>query len=276
MNDPIKLPTNRETSVVTPEHVMLRFQTAGLGSRAAAQLIDTVLLSLVNLTVFVLFILVEIGKSNWFLEAETDSEKWAMAIVVLFVFVFNFGYFLVLESFWSGQTVGKRLMGLRVIRDNGQPVTFLASAIRNLFRIVDGLPTGYFLGAIVSFFHPQDKRIGDLVAGTVVVSEGGTKNGLRNKPSTHLSHAGMLSTSLTLDERQKQKFTREDWQLLTSFLERMKSLSPDKRKELASQLANLYTTKLELAVDRQELADPVAFLQQLHQVLRQEWQLGAR
>jgi uncharacterized RDD family membrane protein YckC len=89
---------NREASIVTPEHVLLRFQTAGLGSRAAAKLIDTLILLLVNLTVFVVFSIVVFGRDeDFFLE----TENYAIAIVILFLFVFNFGYFLLLEAFWG-------------------------------------------------------------------------------------------------------------------------------------------------------------------------------
>jgi uncharacterized RDD family membrane protein YckC len=244
-----------------------------MGSRAAALMIDSVILFLVNLTVFIVFGLVIFGKdSDFFLE----TENMAIAIVILFVFVLNFGYFLLQEAFWSGQTIGKRLMGLRVMRDNGQPITFLGAAIRNLFRIVDGLPMGYFLGAVISFFHPQDKRLGDLVAGTIVVVESGrTARPSRKKVTQQSLQMHDHPQVLELDERQKQLITREDWQLLTSFLDRQSSLAPEKRKELGTQMASLLSKKLGVQDEPLVRHDPIAFLTLVHRDLQKEWKLGS-
>lgn len=263
---------SREASVVTPEHVMLRFQTAGLGSRAAAQLIDTVILFLVNLTVFIVIGIVIFGrKDNFFL----DADNYAFAIGLFLIFVLNFGYFLFLEALWSGQTVGKRWMGIRVIRDNGQPATFLSSTIRNLFRIIDGLPSGYFLGALVSFFHPRDKRIGDLVAGTIVVVEGGGRTGLFQKSKRKKAESlASFQEPLLLTESQKQSFTREDWVLLSTFMTRQATLSEDKKLELGRQLASMLQKKLDYKEEHAVSGEPLLFLQQLYRTLEREWTLG--
>lgn len=260
----------REASVVTPEHVMLRFQTAGLGSRAAAQLIDSVILLLVNLTVFIVIGIVLFGKEDIFF---LDSDGYAIAVVILLLFVLNFGYFLLLEALWSGRTVGKKWMGIRVIRDNGQPATFLSSTIRNLFRIVDTLPSGYFLGALVSFFHPRDKRIGDLVAGTIVVVEGGGRTALFQNRKAKKQGAA-LAEPLALSEQQKQAFTREDWQLLSTFIARQSSLAEAKKLELAGEIARLLQKKLEYSEEQARQEEPILFLQRLHRTLQSEWSLG--
>ncbi|MCM3079858.1 RDD family protein [Brevibacillus invocatus] len=260
---------NREATVITPEHVQLRFQTAGLGSRAAAQLIDTAILLLVNITLFIVFSIVVYGSDE---QAWSDLEDFAIAILLFVLFLINAGYFFILEAFWSGQTLGKRWMKLRVIRENGQPITFLSAAIRNLFRIIDVLPSGYFLGAMVSFFHPKDKRIGDLVAGTIVVAEGG-----QNVPPSRKQKAQQkegVGAPLLLDDRQKQAITREDWQLLSTFVTRLDSLSSEKQKELGTQIAERFIEKLEWNEGEQVEADPIVFLQRLYWELRKEWQLG--
>lgn len=263
---------NREASIVTPEHVLLRFQTAGVGSRAAAQLIDMVILLLVNLTVFTLFSIVVFGENRLFF---LETEDYAIAVAILFIFVLNFGYFLVLEAFWAGQTVGKRLLGIRVIRDNGQPATFLSSAIRNLFRVIDVLPTGYFLGAMVSVFHPRDKRIGDLVAGTIVVMESGQKSALFQKRKASQQQKERANwTPLVLSETQKQAITREDWQLLSTFVSRFASLSREKQRELGQQIASNLSKKLECSELPLVIEEPILFLQQLHSQLQDEWRLG--
>ncbi len=272
MNEPTYVSgSNREASVVTPEHVMLRFQTAGLGSRATAMLIDTGILLLVNLTVFILFGIVLFGNEDDFF---LDSDNYALAIVLLVIFVVNFGYYWLLEAFWGGQTVGKRLVGIRVIRDNGQPATFVSSTIRNLFRIIDAMPTGYFLGALVCFFHPRDKRIGDMVAGTIVVVESGQRSTLFLKKKDKQPNGFDLNHALlVLDERQKQAITREDWQLLSSFISRLSSLSQAKKYELGNQIASIMRKKLELVEEQTNKEDPILFLQRLHNQLQNEFQL---
>jgi uncharacterized RDD family membrane protein YckC len=263
---------HREVSVVTPEHVQLRFQTAGLGSRAAAQLIDGCILFLVNLTIILFFSIVAFDE---FEEGPIGSDpvmEVGQAIFLILLFVINFGYSLFLEAFWSGQTVGKRMLKLRVIRDNGQPITFLSAVLRNLFRVIDVLPSAYFLGSLVVFFHPKDKRIGDMVAGTIVVSEAGTGAISSRKERKGIDQYAPLE----LTESQKQAITREDWQLLSSYISRLPSLTNERKRELGEQIAKRFADKLNWSDPAQVQGDPIVFLQRLYHQLRDEWQLGQR
>lgn len=226
---------DRLASVVTPEQVRLQFQTAGVGSRAAAYLVDLLILSLVNLTLFILASIVVTGSARDFLE---DAGGYALAIVIIGLFLLNSGYYILLEYYNGGQTVGKRLLGLRVIRENGQSVTFLAVLIRNLFRIIDNLPFGYLLGGLVSFFHPQDKRIGDLVAGTIVVVEMTKRSLVGNKRAKkEWNRWKAQAVTVNLDAEAKQRMDHKDWQLLSTYLERLPLLSEEKKSELGLQIA---------------------------------------
>src|SRR5690625_7545503 len=94
-----------------------------------------------------------------------------MAIIIILYFIINYCYYIFFEYYWAGQTPGKRITGIRVIQDSGHNITLLASFIRNLMRLVDTLPIGYFLGIITIFFHSKNKRIGDIVSGTIDVHE---------------------------------------------------------------------------------------------------------
>ncbi|USG67699.1 RDD family protein [Brevibacillus ruminantium] len=262
----------REMAIVTPEHVQLRFQTAGLGSRAAAQLIDTGLLLLVNLTVFLIVGIVIFGNEPLFFQ---ETENYALAIILIVLFLLNFGYFFFWEYFRAGQTPGKRWMKIRVIQENGQSLTFLSAVIRNLFRIIDSMPTGYMLGSLVSFFHPRDKRIGDLVAGTIVVVESGSARGKASgKWSRKLEKWRENAPVVFLNERQKQAITREDWNLLDTFVQRIPGLSETKRIELALQIVRRICTRLDWP-QRQAAEDhAVGFLLQVHEQLEHEWKIG--
>ena len=81
------------------------------------------------------------------------------------------GYFILFEGLRRGQTPGKRVAGIRVVMDTGHPVTFGAAAARNLLRVADFLPPPYLIGLLLVAFHPRGKRLGDLVAGTVVARD---------------------------------------------------------------------------------------------------------
>ncbi len=98
-------------------------------------------------------------------------EQWAGAIFTLVYFASLWGYFAFFEGLRNGQTPGKRRLGIRVVRDTGHPVTFGAAAVRNLLRAADFLPPPYLIGGLLVALHPRAKRLGDLVAGTVVVRD---------------------------------------------------------------------------------------------------------
>lgn len=146
------LDTVRE--VVTPEGVALRLPAAGPVPRALAWCIDLLLrLALVMLagTVFGL-----LGRGG-------------MGFYMVAMFLVFWFYPVLFEALWDGRTPGKRALGLRVVAADGAPIGWLASFVRNLLRVVDMLPFGYATGLVASLFDPWGRRLGDLVAGTLVV-----------------------------------------------------------------------------------------------------------
>src|SRR5438270_2506681 len=148
--------------VSTPERVTFEYTAAGPGSRFVAQLLDLlVLLAVVGVVV----------TAATAFGALTGFQQAGALLGVLFSFVISVGYFWTLEAVWSGKTLGKKAMGLRVVGDQGDPLTFTAASIRNLVRIVDFLPIFYGLGLVVLFVNGRGKRLGDLAAGTMVVRD---------------------------------------------------------------------------------------------------------
>jgi uncharacterized RDD family membrane protein YckC len=148
--------------VSTPERVTFEYTAAGPGSRFVAQFLD-----LLILTVAVAVLIAAAGA----FAALTGQGELAALLAVLLSFVLVVGYFWTLEALWSGKTVGKHVMGLRVVGDQGEPVTFTGASIRNLVRIVDFLPVFYGIGLVVLFANGRGKRLGDLAAGTIVVRD---------------------------------------------------------------------------------------------------------
>lgn len=164
--------------IITPENVAFRFRLADLGSRFIALFVD-MLVQLVLFTVTATIIFIAgagvAALANIVLQgADTISSSImniAVSMIVVSLFLVEWGYFVFFEVRSGGQTPGKRLMKLRVVRDQGQPVRFFDSVIRNILRIVDLLPPLYLVGLISVLASKQNKRIGDLAAGTIVVRE---------------------------------------------------------------------------------------------------------
>ncbi|HXA41532.1 MAG TPA: RDD family protein [Candidatus Solibacter sp.] len=147
--------------VATPERVAFEYTVAGLGSRFMAQAIDVMILAVVfTVLTIVVGVLGVFGAGNL-----------VVLIYVLLSFLLVVLYFPVQEGVWSGQTIGKRLLRLRVLGDRGEPVTVTQVAIRNLIRIVDFLPVFYGIGIVTLFIQGGSKRLGDFAAGTVVVRD---------------------------------------------------------------------------------------------------------
>ncbi|HEY5851229.1 MAG TPA: RDD family protein [Lysobacter sp.] len=148
------LDTYRE--VVTPEGVALHLPAAGPVPRALAWLMDLAIrLGVVIVSSMVLALL---GRAGFGFHA-------------VLVFLLYWFYPVAFEALWDGRTPGKRALGLRVVAANGAPVGWLAAFTRNLLRVVDMLPMAYATGLVSSLLDPWGRRIGDMVAGTLVVHD---------------------------------------------------------------------------------------------------------
>ncbi|MGH2946945.1 MAG: RDD family protein [Solirubrobacteraceae bacterium] len=148
--------------VETPDHVVLRYDLAGAGNRGFAAILDVLIASLLTVGSFVLW--------SFLASALPASLRRPLeGLLLLSTALIGWAYFVVLEWLWNGQTVGKRLAGLRVITADGSPASFTAVLVRNLVRLADFLPAFYGLGVLVMILSPKSQRLGDLAAGTFVV-----------------------------------------------------------------------------------------------------------
>jgi uncharacterized membrane protein SpoIIM required for sporulation/uncharacterized RDD family membrane protein YckC len=154
--------------VETPEQVVFSYTVAGIGSRAAAALIDYLLTALAIIAIITAAVTF-LGSTRTRI---VSGGPWVIAILIASLFALFWGYYVLFEALWDGQTPGKRRLGLRVVRDGGYSITFAASAVRNLMRIVDLQPgLSYGIGMISAILSPSGKRLGDYAAGTIVVRE---------------------------------------------------------------------------------------------------------
>lgn len=169
-----------ETLVIeTPERVPLAFALASIGNRFLAVAIDHFIqyFAMIILAWIFLFAagLGSSESSDLLEEVTNEAPKWMIAIMIIVLFLVFTGYFVMFEWLWNGQTPGKRLLKLRVIREDGRPITFWEALARNIIRLFDTFPGFvlpiYSIGLISIFMNSRDQRVGDLFAGTVVIRE---------------------------------------------------------------------------------------------------------
>ncbi len=158
-------------NIDTPENVVFNYEVAGIASRCIAAAIDTFILLIIQITVYLTLFAVLILILGELPDPEGSALGWILAILGLIGFALFWGYYIFFELRWNGQSPGKRRMHLRVVRTDGMPITFSESLIRNLVRLIDFLPVYYGLGLIVMFVNSQARRLGDLAAGTLVVRD---------------------------------------------------------------------------------------------------------
>lgn len=251
--------TTKDTFMIrTPEQVGFEYVLAGLGSRGTAFLLDTLLRGFLILFIFVMVMLF----SQWLPALDPTgllksfSGGWGIALGILAYGVVDLGYFLIFEAFWSGQTPGKRQQKLRVIRQDGQPIGWIESAVRNILRAVDILGGIYPLGLIVIFVSRKNQRLGDLAAGTVVILE---RRCRVPKHRTRLrSGKEMENTDLDLHI---SRLEPKQYQLLRSFLQRREEMDWEHRHQLAKILAQRLMDRWKMR--RETESSPEVFLERV-------------
>lgn len=216
--------------IETPELVVLSYTIAGLGSRVYAALIDLLICAAVMIAFLVGMAILALHAREP-LSQPSSSTAWAVAIIILFQFGILWGYYLLFEGFNDGQTPGKRFLKLRVVRDGGYSVGFSASAVRNLMRLVDLQPVfTYAVGIGSVLFSKSGKRLGDIVAGTIVVRESLVRQPIQAAPAA-AARSGVVAAPVSA------QLSDEEFRLLERWAERRNSLEPERRRELTAQVA---------------------------------------
>lgn len=228
---------------------MLELELAGAGSRVAAAAVD-------GLILIGLFLLINVAFTFGGVAGGT-VRAWYGAVLVVVGFALTWGYFTLFEALGNGRTPGKRYIGIRVVMDTGHPITMGAAVIRNLVRIADAL-FFFFLGLAFILFHSENKRLGDIVAGTIVV---------RDRPEDlQLVTQGVVPQGAVEDasgdevlEAGSPELAEDEYRLLDQFLHRAAELDAGRRHQLRDELVARFAPR----VPRRD-ADPETFLVQLH------------
>jgi uncharacterized RDD family membrane protein YckC len=163
---------DEHVTISTPEQIAFQYETAGIGSRFLASLLDHLILYTI-LSMVYCGVAAVAGAGAFILSDDEGLAIYlALAFLIIVIFLIFWGYFVIFETIWNGQTPGKRASKLRVIRRSGQPIGAGEAMIRNLVRLVDMLPGFYGIGLVAMFVDKEGRRLGDLAAGTIVIREG--------------------------------------------------------------------------------------------------------
>ncbi len=222
-------------TIDTPEQVHLEFTLAGIGSRFMAAFLDV----LIEIALyFVLFLL----SLFWLASGILDHGRslWWKAFLSLVIFCINWGYYAIFESLWKGQTPGKRWAGIRVIKDSGRPINAFEAIARNLVRVVDFLPVFYGIGLVTMLLNAKHRRLGDYVAGTLVVHESSDRDSgiFFNTPA---------STEFTL--HQAAALTPQEAELIETFLARRLAIPLEVRRISAQRITDMIAARLNIPAE---------------------------
>jgi uncharacterized RDD family membrane protein YckC len=223
---------DNQLTIRTPEGVTFNLVLAGPISRSLAWLLDAAAIAVAAMVL--MSFLSALGK----LSADIST-----AVFLVAMFVVNLGYAMVLEWFWNGQTLGKRLLGLRVMDVRGLRLQPYQIIIRNLLRVVDSLPVAYLLGGLASLFNRYAQRLGDLAANTIVIRE-------RRVVEPDLDvilekvHYNSLRDYPHLVARLRQQAAPEEAELALQALMRRDALTPEARMALFEELAAHFRQKV--------------------------------
>ncbi len=250
---PANLPTYQqgldELVIETPERVELYYTRAQVGNRFLAAFIDH-LIQLSILAGLALGAFMAQDALDWIWKGLGD---WLLAGVILLSFFIYTSYFVIFETIWNGQTPGKRLFRLRVIREDGRPIRFYESLVRNLVRTaLDSMPMVivplYSIGIVSVFLSGRSKRIGDYVAGTVVIRESEAK-------APTLADVLALARSESAKDRavlqdaqlfafDPDRLGQDDFEAMSVYLRRRYDLPDDIRFALGNRIAASLAFKL--------------------------------
>jgi len=211
-------------TIVTPSNIEVEYRLAGVGSRLAAFIIDFAL----QLAMIIIVALAVLGV-DYYLLGNDGLSGVAIGVMLVLGFVIYFGYFILCEMIMNGQTLGKRVFGLRAIRENGQPLEFAQALVRGLVRSSADM---MYVGLFVIFFHPLHKRLGDMAAGTVVISE-------KYGASFELT---LLASNWPQYLPSPMEVTNDERQLIEEWLRRRNNLS-DYGDSLGRKLATYFSEK---------------------------------
>ena len=216
----------RKILIRTPENLEVSYELAGAGTRAAAYSVDILLMTLILNLFQGLF-------AAFLAPMAEEMPSYIAAIIGIIAFVYFNAYFMVFELLWAGQSPGKRMVGIRVIKTGGFALRFSDTLIRNLLRAIDFIPLFYGVGLVSLLLTRHCQRIGDLVAGTLVIYQE------QNSPDALFPTSPPLDTADSFPTLKLGRIPADVVETCDEFLRTRDQLAPKYRQQIAQDLIDL-------------------------------------
>ncbi len=243
-------------TVETPEHVDVAYDVAGIGSRFLAALIDHIIIAIV-LSLSCVGLALAASSLNLGLD-----EGLILGLFGLGIYLSLCAYHIFFETLWNGQTPGKRMIGLRMVRVGGRPIGFVGSAVRNIIRLADFLPILYGLGVIVMFIDKRSRRLGDIAAGCIAVRER-TAVSLESLAAATPNETPVVPAAPSVTIPNLHALKRDDYDVVHEYLCRSGRLSLEVRQRLIQQLIDGLEQRLGYPIQIRDQAEAESFLRMI-------------
>jgi len=246
-------PIADQLNIDTPELVSIELPLAGIGSRFIAILVDSLILGAALIIFIFLGVFITTALGNF----GAKSASWGVGIVLLILFLLFWGYFALFEAFNNGRTPGKRVAKIRVIHQSGRGINFAEALARNLVRVIDYLPGFYGVGIAAMFMSKRSQRLGDMVAGTLVVREREVEAPMWGESTSRTLTAAALAPNspippphlrVVLPAPALAKLTPADLEVLEGFFSRRLDMDLTTRSVLAGRIASALCAKSGLTI----------------------------
>ena len=254
----------------TPENVQIEYRPAGLGTRFLAWFADQIILTLIIFLSFIALVIIGAASEGLFrdyfrqidealrnTDDPVDPETVGMYVMGIGMLIWGLGsffYFGLSELLWRGQTLGKRMCKIRVVKADGFALDAVSVFMRNVFRVADHLPILW----IVPVLSPRGQRFGDMVAGTIVISdEAEDLAEVRHQ----LSGRNMAEARFRFDQAKLTRLAREDFDAVERILDRWNSLPSDQQRTLLDRMVGPLCKKMQ--TDEPPMEERVVFLEDL-------------
>jgi len=237
----------RSVDVRTGESVALRYELAGLGSRFLAVMVDGIVQVLLIAAILIALGFAAPQLARVLPLGNKVALAWLEAAAIAVLFLITFGWFIIFEIWWSGRTPGKRVLGIRVLRDGGFPIDPGAAVIRNLIRVLEAAFGFYAISAASTLLSKENKRLGDFAAGTIVVRD-------------RADAVPDLDAFLSRPARADTGLDESDRVLIERFLARRATLDGSARRRIAFELAERVRPTLRARYDHLDDESLLEFL----------------
>jgi uncharacterized RDD family membrane protein YckC len=244
-------------SIETPEKIRFDYKIAQTGTRIGAFIIDMVIQAVIIGLVFLLLFFIGIFESNLLARHYINQfQLLALAFFYLLIFFFQWGYFTFFEMFKNGQSPGKKVIRISVIKSNGDPLDASVIVLRNLLRAVDGFPLLHVLGGFISILDNKSRRLGDIIADTVVVHE--IRFDLKEPTfKTTISSKSAEEPAMKL----MTKLNEEELYVIRRFLSDRYLLSEERQTAIGTKLAANVKKRLNIT---ENFDDNIVFLERIY------------